>query len=161
LDWPWRKQKVEGVTFQHLRGKAGVALDIQGQKVVAIRLPATIAREVAGQGAITPIGPAVGGRYESQTDQKWLIVTNIQNPLLQDYDNFVLLAARGLTSASGSRVGLDDLIVPGVTANCMHCGNPLPPNHIGSCPRCGKQGKKISAELKESIKLDAQVQAKT
>jgi hypothetical protein len=154
LKWPWRKQKVEGVTFQHLEGKAGFVLDIQGQKVVAMKLPATVAKEVAGQGAITPVGPAAGVRYESQTDQKWLIVTNMQNPLLQDYDSFVLLTAKGLANASGSSVEATSLVpvVSGtttVTASCIHCGNPLPPSHIGPCPKCGKEGKRVIAQLRQ------------
>lgn len=27
------------------------------------------------------------------------------------------------------------------TAECQHCGNPLPTGHRGACPNCGKQGK--------------------
>jgi len=148
LDWPWRKRKVEGITLERLQSKAGFVLDIQGQKVVAIRLPATVAKEVAGQGAITPIGPAVGSGYESQTHQKWLIVTNTQAPLLRDYDDFVLLAAKGLTSACGSSVQSDDLIVLGVSAKIPPDGESLSPQQRkAQCDKLRTEIENVQADI--------------
>ena len=40
-----------------------------------------------------------------------------------------------------------------VTAKCSHCGNPLPPNHTGPCPQCGKQRKEIVAIIQDTVHI--------
>ena len=42
---------------------------------------------------------------------------------------------------------------PEVIAVCKWCGTPLPPNHSGPCPKCGKEGKMVFLTLKESVTL--------
>lgn len=40
------------------------------------------------------------------------------------------------------------------TATCKWCGTSLSPVHTGTCPKCGKEGKKIVCKIKEpDIKL--------
>jgi len=34
---------------------------------------------------------------------------------------------------------------------CKHCGNPLPSAHKGPCPKCGKTGKVIYANIEENF----------
>ena len=41
-----------------------------------------------------------------------------------------------------------------VTATCKWCGTSIPPTHMGPCPKCGKKGKKITAEVKKTIGLN-------
>jgi len=38
-------------------------------------------------------------------------------------------------------------------AKCLHCGFPLPPNHVGRCPNCGKVGKAVSITINEVIRV--------
>ena len=40
-----------------------------------------------------------------------------------------------------------------IKAFCKWCGEPLPPSHIGKCPKCGKVGKNISASFSETITI--------
>lgn len=42
-----------------------------------------------------------------------------------------------------------------VTATCKWCGASLSPTNTGPCPKCGKEGKKIAVEIKETIRLKA------
>jgi hypothetical protein len=152
--WPRKKEKVEGVTFQPLEDKAGFVLDIEGQKIAAMRLPGMVAREIAGEVGAGATSADVKAKYGSEIDQKWLIVTNMQNPLLQDYDRFALLTSQGLTTASGAQVPRSNLVVStgsSVTAKCNNCGKEVSPNLIGPCPFCGKEGKSISLKLGEPV----------
>jgi len=155
--WRRKKEKVEGVTFEPLEGKAGFVLDIQGQKIAAMKLPGTVAREIAGEATAGATSADVKAKYGSEVDQKWLIVTNMQNPLLQDYDRFALLTAQGLTNASGAQVPVNNLVVStgsSVTAKCDHCGKEVSPNLIGPCPFCGKEGKSVNLKFGEPMRLN-------
>ena len=38
-----------------------------------------------------------------------------------------------------------------IKITCKNCGAELPTNHSGPCPKCGKVGKHIHAEVKETI----------
>src|SRR5579859_3132389 len=40
-----------------------------------------------------------------------------------------------------------------ITAKCKWCGTPLAPSYVGPCPKCGREGKNISAEFNETISL--------
>lgn len=48
---------------------------------------------------------------------------------------------------------------PTVTAMCSGCGNRLPPNHTGTCPNCGKEGKAVSVVLAENVRVTARCQS--
>ena len=38
-----------------------------------------------------------------------------------------------------------------INAFCKNCKEPLEPNHIGPCPKCGKEGKHINVEIQDYI----------
>lgn len=38
-------------------------------------------------------------------------------------------------------------------ATCQRCGVSLPPTHTGPCPKCGKEGKIVTVELKETLRV--------
>jgi uncharacterized oligopeptide transporter (OPT) family protein len=38
---------------------------------------------------------------------------------------------------------------------CKHCGNPLPPDHDGPCPKCGKKGKVISISVHDFVHVQS------
>ncbi len=40
-----------------------------------------------------------------------------------------------------------------VTATCKWCDTSLSPSHTGICPKCGKEGKNIVAEINETVVL--------
>jgi uncharacterized OB-fold protein len=50
---------------------------------------------------------------------------------------------------------------PTVTTRCSVCGNPLPPNHAGPCPICGKKGKVHYVTLKATEKVVASISWKS
>ena len=158
-----RKKEIDGVRFTPLRGHEGFILDMEGQKIVGIALEGGAAKEIAGgltvgkvggigqAGGVGQLGGEVSGK-QSKTDQKWLIVTNMQNPLLRDYDRFVVVTAKELSKATGSTIRRDDLVVSiPLRAICENCGNPLPLEHTGPCPKCGKEGKRIVPPPKEEL----------
>lgn len=39
------------------------------------------------------------------------------------------------------------------STTCAHCGESISPQHTGPCPSCGKEGKNISVNIKESIQV--------
>jgi len=45
-----------------------------------------------------------------------------------------------------------------ITATCKWCGIKLSPDHKGPCPKCGKEGKKISIEITENLSLKDSLQ---
>lgn len=49
---------------------------------------------------------------------------------------------------------------PKQTVTCKNCGHPLPPDHKGPCPECGKEGKLIKLELHEKLGLSDSVSVK-
>jgi hypothetical protein len=155
--WWRKKEKVEGVKVERLPGDSGYVLDVEGQKVVAVKLPTAVAREVAGQaGADLYKGVEGSAKYVAETEQNWLLVTNMHNPLLREYDKLTLLAAQGLTIASGSQIPQSNILVSGgtsVTATCAKCGSVLSPSHTGPCPTCGQEGKAFSLKIDESVNL--------
>lgn len=54
--WLRKKEKVEGVTYEQFEGNQGFALDVEGQKVAAVKLPSTVAKEITGQASATQTG---------------------------------------------------------------------------------------------------------
>jgi hypothetical protein len=101
--WPWRRdKKISGIEAVELP-RGGIALSVEGTKVAAIPLPRNTAREIAGQLAATEA--KAGGRYVSESESVWLVVTHSENPtLVRDYDKFVHIAADGIAHATGSQV---------------------------------------------------------
>lgn len=119
MPWPWQRKKetkmeIEGVKL--VKREDAFILDIEGTKAVGIRLPVTTAKEIAGEASLAPEGAKAGGKYASGTDQRWLVITDKENPLLRNYDHFTLMAAKGLTHASGSAVLTSDVSTVGLTS---------------------------------------------
>ncbi len=46
-------------------------------------------------------------------------------------------------------------------ATCAHCGKSIALKHSGPCPACGKEGKNIYVEIKESIEVHSSLQWET
>ena len=109
------------ITFPSLKAakvqtldNTGFVLDVKGHKVVALRVSSKVATEIAGDGSLMSEGLLSRLKakisHASETEQ-WLAVTSIENPLLEDHDNFGVLIARGLTEASGIAVEKSDLAI--------------------------------------------------
>ena len=111
----WHKKeekKVEGVTVEPIPGNDGYVMDIDGQKAVAVKLPGNTIRQITGQAGAGPAtGIEVAGSYAAGTEPKWLVFTNMQNPRIEEYNNFILLASRGLENVSGSPVSQSSIVL--------------------------------------------------
>jgi predicted glycoside hydrolase/deacetylase ChbG (UPF0249 family) len=106
--------EIEGVKL--VKREDAFILDIEGTKAVGIRLPVTTAKEITGEASLAPEGGKLGAKYESGTEQRWFVITDKENPLLRNYNHFTLMAAKGLTHASGSAVLTSDVATYGVSA---------------------------------------------
>ena len=96
--------------------KSGYLLDVDGHKVLALRLSGKVATEIAGDASTAPEGLFSKLKAKiSQTSEgeQWLAVTSIENPLLEDYNNFGALIAQSLTEVSGVTVGKSELAIAG------------------------------------------------
>jgi len=112
LPWSTRAPKP---SFQPL-ANSGFVLDVNGHKVLALKLPSKIVMEISGnqldvpESFLTKIKAKIN--HAPDTEQ-WFAVTSIENPLLEDHDNLGVLIAHGLTEASGVTVGKSDLMIVG------------------------------------------------
>jgi hypothetical protein len=113
----WRKKeekKVEGVTVEPIPGNGGYIMDIEGKKAIAVKLPGTTIRQIAGQAGAGPTtGVEAAASYAGGIDNKWLVFTNMENPRIEEYNNFIVLASQGLTNASGSPVSQSNIVLTG------------------------------------------------
>ena len=112
---PWGGDSVEQTqSFKPLDNGAGFLLDIEGRKVVALKLPGNVAKEVAGQKSV---GGSVFARlaklWRSVEPEHWLIVANMQNGSMNDPGKFEDLVAENLGKASGVIVPTSDLVIVG------------------------------------------------
>lgn len=159
----WKKKgKVEDVTYEEL-GNAGFALDIGGRKYVAMKLERMTARDIAGQAKVDTSGGGVGGRYASVSDTSWLLIADKQNPMVYDgLGRLLELSSNALTNASGSQVQPTNILFStssSVTTSCKYCGTTLSSDHVGRCPKCGKEGRLISVSLSEAVDVRDEVLA--
>ncbi len=93
---------------------SGYVLDVEGHKVLALRVPGKIAREISGQASTIGMLARLKARImrrETRINGEWLILTNVQNPLLSDYDRFETRVAQELTDVSGIPVSASNLAV--------------------------------------------------
>lgn len=99
--------------FKPLDNNAGFLLDVEGRKVVAVKLPGNVAREIAGQhvslsgGVLTKLARL----WRSAEPERWLIVANMGKVLFEDNPRFTALVAEGLTKATGVTVPLENLVI--------------------------------------------------
>ena len=94
-------------------GDAGFILDVEGSKVIALKLPSRVAKEVTGQPTSASVLTRLLSELTEHSDETegWLVVTNAQNPLLRDNEKFENLVTQALTKASGNTVPLANLTI--------------------------------------------------
>jgi hypothetical protein len=115
VKFPWNDGGDEQrPAFKPLGNDAGFLLDIEGRKVVALKLPGNVAREVVGQASVTDGVLAKLARLWRRVEPKqWLVVANMQNGSLNDPETFASLVAEGLSKASGVTVPASELVIAG------------------------------------------------
>lgn len=112
MKFPWARGDENADAFKALDNDAGFLLDVKGRKVVALKLPGNVAREVAGQASLTSgVLARVAKLWRPAEAEQWLIVANMQNGLMNDYDTFATIVAQRLTDASGVTVPVSNLII--------------------------------------------------
>ena len=47
------------------------------------------------------------------------------------------------------------------TVTCANCGERIAPQHVGACPKCGKEGKNTEVTIKESIPVHSSLNWET
>jgi len=101
-------------TFKPLGNDSGFLLDIEGRKVIALKLPGDVAKEVAGQRSVTRgVLAKLAKLWRSAEPENWLIVANMQNGSLNDSETFASLVAESLSKANGATVPASELIIAG------------------------------------------------
>lgn len=113
VKFPW-VSKGEETSFKALDSNAAFVLDIEGHKVIALKLPGKVAKEIASQGSTASSGirSKLKAKFaHSDETVQWLTVTNIDNPLLNDYARLGALVVQGLSNATGIRVPMSDLAI--------------------------------------------------
>lgn len=112
---PW-SSKAEETSFKPLDSNESFLLNLEGHKVVALRLPSKVAMELSGQelmdsgSMLSKLKDKLGIGSVAETEH-WLMVTNVDNPLLDEHDKFEALAAQELTTASGTAVNKSDIVI--------------------------------------------------
>jgi len=95
---------------------AGFILDVKGHKVVALKLSSKVATEITTNESVETEGLLAKIKTKMSCPpetERWLALTSIENPLLEDHDSLGGLIAEGLTEASGVTVGKSDLLIVG------------------------------------------------
>lgn len=101
-------------SLKPLETNPGFLLDLEGHKVVALRLPSRVVKKISGQemetsgGILSKLKAKL--RHAPETEL-WWTVTNVDNPLLEKSDRFKALVAHWLTTATGSTVNKADLAI--------------------------------------------------
>jgi hypothetical protein len=114
LDNSPQPQKDAEISFATLGNNNAFLLDLDGHKVLAVRLPRKVEKEISGQeseasgGILSKLKAKLG--FETETD-RWLTVANIDNPLLDQLDTFGELVVQGLTNAIGAPVARSGVTV--------------------------------------------------
>jgi hypothetical protein len=101
-------------SFKPIDTGAGFLLDLQGHKVVSLRLPGKVAKEISSEDVVESGGIFMRLKAKlgliPETEQ-WLTVTSVDNPLLPQLDNFKALVAQQLTTATGTPITHSNLAV--------------------------------------------------
>jgi len=115
VKFPWsRRDESAGIAFKALDNDAGFLLDVEGRKVVALKLPGNTAREVAGQASLASGMLAKLAKFWHPTEPEHrLIIANMQNGLMKGTERFAVLVAQRLTEASGVVVSVSNLVMAG------------------------------------------------
>lgn len=115
VKFPW-SSKAEETSFKPLDSNASFLLNLEGHKVVALRLPSKVGMELSGQELLERVGmlsklKAKLGFGSAIETERWLTITNVDNPLLDEHDKFEALVAQELTTATGTPVNKTDLLI--------------------------------------------------
>ena len=115
MKFPWGESSDEHKpTFKPLNNEAGFLLDIEGRKVVALKLPSNVAEQVAGQkSGVGDVFAKLAKIWRSLEPEHWLIVANMQNGFLNDPERFAALVAESLSRASGVTIPVSNLVIHG------------------------------------------------
>ena len=82
-------------------------LDLEGHKVVTLRLQSKVAKEISGQDLAGPSGffAKLKAKLKPNPESdRWLVVTNVDKPLLDRTGDLKTLIAGKLTDATGAAV---------------------------------------------------------
>lgn len=106
--------KGKEATFTPLESNTGFLLNLEGRKVITLKVPSKVAKEISGQepqtsgGVLSRLKTKLG--FTPDTEQ-WLTVTSVDNPLLAEYDKFGALVAQQLTTATGTEITKANLAI--------------------------------------------------
>ena len=99
--------KIAQASLKPLKNPVSFILKLQGYPVLVLRLPMEVVREISGHDLV-----AVGGvlsRLKGKLKftpgaERWLAVTSVDNPMLEQLDDFQASVARELGFATGDAV---------------------------------------------------------
>ena len=99
------------IAIKSLEGNSTYLLAMSGHSVLALRLPGKTTREISGQelaaqGFVSRLKAKLGLIND---EWRWLTVTSVDNPLLEDTNRFAELIADELTKATGITITKSDL----------------------------------------------------
>jgi len=116
-----------------LESNAGFLLDIEGQKVVALRFPGSIVKQISGQEVGAPAGIVAKLKAKlglTKDVERWFVATGVDNPLLKQTDRFASLVVGGLTKATGTVIVKSELaIAASVPINTINGASSQPNLH--------------------------------
>jgi len=78
-----------------------------------MKLPNDVTKEITGHSTSSGVLAKLKAAFGRGPGDRWLILTNTQNPLLKDYDRFNALVAQELTNATATQVPTKNLLVSG------------------------------------------------
>lgn len=115
VKFPW-SSKAEEPSFRPLDGNTSFLLNLDGHRVVALRLPTKVAMELSGQELLASVGflsklKAKLGLGSVAETEHWWTVTNVNNPLLDEHDKLKALVAQELANATGTAINKSDLAI--------------------------------------------------
>jgi hypothetical protein len=106
--------KSEERSFKPIESNAGFLLDLEGRKVITLRVPSKVAEEISGEepqtsgGILSRLKAKLGFGRETE---HWLTITSVDNPLLEDNDKFGAVVAQELTTATGTTITKSNLAI--------------------------------------------------
>jgi len=89
-------------------------LDLEGHKTVTVKLPVDVTTEISGQDLLTSEGPFAKLKSKlglTPKAESWLVVTSVDNPLLEQLDKFKALVVEQLVGATARPVTKSNLMV--------------------------------------------------
>lgn len=108
-----KTQPRNDISVKPLQTNTAYLLEFEDQEVLALRLPAKIAKQLSGQrlsvrNTVSRLKAKL--RISSETEQ-WFTITNVDNPLLEQADSFETLMTKELTRVTGNKISKSDLAI--------------------------------------------------